>query len=304
MNHPTKIKKISYLVIAGIAVLSACKKENAASSLNPTGTALSSSSVIAAAASVSASGASTDSVYIVQPCARGSQRDSISQGDLPAAVTSYLTANYSGYTFGKAFSIINSSGTITGYVAVIYYNNNAVGIEFDSSGNFVKVLEQREKGDLDGKGWHNGGRFEDRDGARRDAVALSSLLPAIQSYIAANFASDTLVQAFKNRDSSFLVLSKNNGVFATLFDASGNFIKRVQLPAKAGNCQGIEESALPANVISYLAASYPNYVFKKAFVVSTGGTLKGYIVVIDANNTKYALLFDGSGTFVSAKTIY
>jgi len=51
--------------------------------------------------------------------------------------------NYSGYTFARAFGVSDSSGVITGYVAVIYYDDTPVGIEFDGEGEFVRILEQR-----------------------------------------------------------------------------------------------------------------------------------------------------------------
>lgn len=42
----------------------------------------------------------------------------------------------------------------------------------------------------------------------------------------------------------------------------------------------------------------------RAFSVSENGALKGYLVFIDANNTKYAVEFDASGQFLRSKTIY
>jgi hypothetical protein len=50
--------------------------------------------------------------------------------------------------------------------------------------------------------------------------------------------------------------------------------------------------------------TYPNYVFDKAFSVTVGGTLKGYVVILDASITRFAIAFDASGNFVQAKTIY
>ena len=164
---------------------------------------------------------------------------------MPASASDYLSSNYSGYTFGKAFSIVDNSGTITGYVIVIYYNDNPVALEFDASGTFVKVLEQREKDDLDGKGWHRGGRFEKRGGFGIDTLAISSLPSSISSYLSTNYPGDTLVKAFVNRDTSYLVLSRNNGLFATVFDAAGNFVKRVQLPSREGNCNPLNRVHCP-----------------------------------------------------------
>lgn len=170
-------------------------------------------------------------------------------------------------------------------------------------GAFVKVLEQREGHDLNGYGWHHGGAFDDRDGMRRDTVALSSLPSAITAYFGSNYAQDTLVRAYKNRDSSIVVLSTNNGAFATVFDANGAFIKRVELPAHVGHPNSVELSALPSATQTYLAATYPNYVFKHAFEIMQDGTLQGYAVFIDANATKYAIAFDASGNFIKAVTV-
>jgi hypothetical protein len=166
------------------------------------------------------------------------------------------------------------------------------------------VLEQRERGDLDGPGFHHGGRFDGRDGQHRDTIALAFLPAAITSYFASNYTSDTLVKAFKNRDSSIVVLSKNNGVYATVFALTGSFIKRDQLPTERGTIQSIELPALPSTASNYLAQTYPNYVFEKAFSFTENGTVKGYVVVIDANSTKYAVEFDAAGNFLKARTIH
>src|SRR5258705_2731702 len=281
-----------------ITVFTSCKKDVSNTS------AVNSSSTIAVAASESAAAANpssgTDSVYIVQPCSRNQTRNAISETDLPAAIATYLSANYSGYSFAKAFTIVNSSGSVDAYVVVIFYNDKPVGLLLDSSGNFVKILEQREKRDLDGRGWHDGGRFCDRDGRQKDTIALNALPSSILSYLATNYPQDTIVKAFQSKhDSSYAVISKNNGLFATIFDVNGNFQKRVTLPAPPGNCVPIAESALPTNVLSYLTTTYPNYVFEKAFAAYLNNSLQGYVVIINANNTKYAVKFDASGNFIS-----
>jgi len=43
---------------------------------------------------------------------------------------------------------------------------------------------------------------------------------------------------------------------------------------------------------------------EKAFSESVNGALKGFVVVIDANNTKYAIAFDAAGNFVASKAIH
>ncbi len=303
----TRLKSVSaiYLLIPVIMGLNACQKEN---SLSTTLSGTTTSPVIAVAASAgrtSTTATTSDSVYVIQPCPARGQRVSISESNLPAATTSYLTNNYTGYTFNRAFAITNNAGITTAYVVIFYFNDKPVAVLFDSSGNFIKVLEQREKGDIDGPGWHDGGRFCDRDGLQRDTIAITALPPAITTYMNSNYPQDTLVKVFRNNhDSSIVVISRNNGLFATVFNSNGNFVKRVTLPAPPGNCIGIAQSALPAGALSYLDTTYSNYVFDKAFAVYRNNVLQGYVVIINANNTKYAVRFDASGNFVSAKTIW
>jgi hypothetical protein len=140
---------------------------------------------------------------------------------------------------------------------------------------------------------------------RHDTVSIPSLPAAIISYFASNYASDTLMHAFINHDSSYVVLSINNGAYATVFDSNGVFISRTLLPSPShhGDLNSIDATALPAAVTTYLTTTYPNYVFKNAFKVNENGTLKGYVIFIDANATKYAVEFDASGNFVKAVTV-
>ena len=302
MNQRIKISHFIYLMAAATMGITSCKKENSIASTATTTDASATSATIAVAASSTLR--STDSLYIIQPCPRGAVRDSIAAADLPASIIAYLAANYSGYTFNKAYSIKDSTGAVLEYVTVIYYNDKPVGVAFDSNGNFLKVLEQREKGDLNGKGWHHGGRFEGRGGIIKDTVSVSSLPATITAYYASNYPTDTLLKAFTNRDSSYIVLSKNDGLFASLFDANGSFVKRIELPSKPAIYQVRDLTAVPSSIVTYLEASYPNYIFKNAFALSLNGTIKTYIVVIDANDTKYALEFDATGNFVRVKALF
>jgi hypothetical protein len=284
-----------------LVLLNSCAKETS----QPGSTSQASSSTIAVAASENNSAAG-DSIYVMQPCPRGYSRDSITKSQLPSAATAYLSSNYSGYTFNKAFAVTNSSGQTAAYVAIVFYNDKPVAILFDSSGTFVKVLEQRDRGDIDGKGWHDGGRFCDRDGSQKDTVALGSLPATVLIYMATNYSTDTLLKAFQDRhDNGFFVISKNNGLFATVFDANGAFVKRVAMPSPAGTFASLSVGDLPATIANYLTETYPDYVFEKAFAAyNSNNVILGYVVVINANDTRYAVRFDGSGNFVSAKAIW
>lgn len=290
-----------------LVIFASCNKENSLATSSgtttttaSTTTAVASTQAVAVAASRYTAG---DSIYVVGTCDHGHYRDSIAFSNLPAAITDYLTANYAGYTFQKSYTDKDSSGNVAGYIVIIQYNNNPVGLKFDSSGAFVKVLEQREGHDLEGHGWHNGGDFDDRDGLKKDTIAIAALPSGITNYFTTNYAQDTLVHAYKNRDSSIVVLSSDNGLFATVFDANGTFVKRVELPSHTGQANVVALSALPSSIQTYLTTTYPNYVFKQGFQVIENGTLQGYAVFIDANGTEYALAFDASGNIIKAITV-
>jgi hypothetical protein len=300
------MKKIIFsLFLVSSVILFSCSKSGLNSTTSPTQAAIQAAATQVQAVAIAKSATTQgDSIYVIQTCGQHDRRTQIDFSALPASAINYLTANYSGYTSVKAFSIIDSSGTITGYIAVINYNGNPVGIKFDASGNFVKVLEQREGRDLLGEGWHHGGCFDLRDGEGRDTLALSSLLSSIQSYLATNYSGDTLLKAFVKRDGDYVVISRNNGLYATIFSSTGIFINRVTLPSRQGNITPLDAGNLPSAITSYLSATYPGYVFDKAFSFTRNNVLQGYAVVIDSNNTKYCLLFDASGNFVSVKVIH
>jgi hypothetical protein len=250
------------------------------------------------AVAVTADTTSGDAVYIINTCHHGDRRDSVAFSSLPASVGTYLTANYPGYTFKKAFKVVTPSSANDGFIVIIQFEDKPVGLKFDNSGNFVKVFEQRERRDLNGKGWRLGGRFDCRDGMHRDTIALSALPASIKSYYSSSFPHDTLLHAVTNKEGNYIVLSADNGMFATIFKNDNAFIRRVQLPAPGGKMTAIAENALPAAVVSYLSTTYPSYTFHKAVVVKINSTIQGYVVLIDANATKYALRFDASGNFV------
>jgi hypothetical protein len=264
-----------------------------------------SADLMAYSLAVAKSSVTGDSIYVVNACDRGSKLETFDFATLPASITSYLTANFATYTGVKAATVKDRSGAIKGYVAIINFNQKPVGIRFDAAGIFVKVLEQREGADMKrGQGWHHGGHFDDRGGKKKDSIALSALPSAITGYLSSNYGQDTLIKAFRNRDSSIVVISTNNGIFATVFDKNGSFITRFKLPAKPGKPITLPEAALPANVISYLINTYPGYVFKHAFkMTGPAGVTNGYVVFIDSNNTKYAVQFDSSGNFVKAVAV-
>lgn len=299
----------SLMLLGSIGALSSCTKDAATTSA--TNNAAASSALATAVAStgsiaiatVSLSG-TTDSLYLVGCMGRHDKKDTVAFGALPTAVGTYLTANYAGYTFKKAFAVKDSTGVLASYIVAIQFNGTPVGLKFATDGTFVSVLEQRIGDDLrHNRRFHEGGPFGDRNGHPRDTIALSAIPTAVSTYFTANYAADTLLHAFIAHDSTYVLISKNNGLFSTAISPAGALVKRMHIDNHRGKVASVTEAALPAPATTYLATTYAGYVFNKAFSISKSGVVQSYDVFITVNNTKYVVAFNASGTFVAARAI-
>lgn len=292
------------LVLGTVIVLASCKKENASKSTSASVSSSTVTSTGAIAISLASTSTTTDSVYMVGCYGKHDKKDTVAFSALPTAIGTYLTANYSGYTFKKAYSITDSTKTVVNYIVVIKYNSALVGLKFTATGTFVSTLEQREGIDLKGPGWHLGGPFDNRDGKHRDTVAISALPTAVSSYFSTTYPTDTLLHASVTPDNVYILISKNGVLYSTAVTAAGKLVKRVQIEKHDLKHAAVTEANLLAAITTYLTTTYPGYVFDKAFSESSGGTLQGYVVFITSNSTKYAILFNASGTFVKALPIH
>lgn len=304
MKKNTQIKSALLVLSVALMSLGSCKKDTISLD-NELEFARLEAITISSTSAIAGSGNSSDSLYAMEACKKGNKKTAVELSTLSATITTYLSANYSGFTFQKAYKIANqTTSAIESFVVVIQFNAKPVVIKFDAAGAFVKVLELREGRNMKGRGgWHVGGIFDNRDGKQRDTIAVSAIPVLIKTYIATTYPADTIVHAFVNKDQSIVVISKNVNYFATAFSSANIFIKRTELPASSAKGRSIEASSLPAVSTTYLTTTYPNYVFKKAFELKTNNAIKGYLVLIDANLTKYAIHFDANGQFVKAVTI-
>lgn len=116
-----------------ILFLASCQKETSVANTPVSPAAIAATQAV----SVGVSTSTNDSIYVVGTCPENHHLDSVAFSSLPANLTAYLTSNYAGYTFQKVYDVKDSLGNITGYVAIIQYNGNPVGLKFDASGNFV-----------------------------------------------------------------------------------------------------------------------------------------------------------------------
>ena len=302
-----KLLLYSILMLLSMAVFfSSCKKDAAIKTSITTATT--GTITLGVLATTSNSGTTTkDTLMLVNCFGPKSKPDSIAFSALPAAVGTYLIGNYAGYTFNKAFAVDSAKG-ITAYIVVIKYNSNFVGLKFDTSGNFVKVLEQRDQADnRKGQGLHLGGPFGDRSAPQKDTIAISAIPTVVKSAFTSKYAADTLLHALITPDTTYILISKDNGLFITAISKTGTLLQRQAMPKpQAGVSQltAVAQSNLPSAVTTYLNTTYPSYVFNKAFSVKVKSVLQGYDVFITANNTKYVVNFNGSGTFVNAITLH
>ena len=304
MQNIFRVSPLALLAIVATFILTSCNKDTNVTPTS-TGTLSTDQFIVTAVDSIG-----TDSICILfdkHEFPHGAHRDSVAQTALLSTITTYLSTNYAGYTFKKAFKLTTDSTHAGGFVVIIQFNSKPVALMFDTTGAFQSVLEQRDKHDLgDGPGFHEGGHFGNRDGMHHDTIAQADLLQAVKSYMSVNYPTDTFSKAFKEFNGDIVVITNNNGAFATEFKATGAFIKRITLPTppQRGKHTTIAQTALPTSVQTYFTTTYPNYVFDEAFSFNQNGTLLGYVVIIDANNTKYAVRFDVSGNFVEVKTIH
>jgi len=312
MNMKTKTTHPTLLLLCVLGIFSSCKKD--AESTVSKSTTVSTTSITARAATgaivlasvdTSATG-KKDTLFLVN-CfpPHNPPPDSVAFSALPSAIATYLTANYSGYTFKKAFEL-DSAKINTGYIVVIKYDNNFVGLKFTASGAFVRVLEQMLGQDMNNpQGCHPGGPFGDRGQPRRDTIALTALPSAVLSYFEKTYPSDTLLHASVTPDTTYILISANKGLYATNITAAGTLISRMQImPPTQGPPKPVAQSALLSAITTYLTTTYPGYVFNQAFADINGTTVVGYDVFITANSTNYVVHFDASGIFVSATTLH
>lgn len=306
-NNINKLRQSSFAILASLVVFSSCKKDFSGTAVNPNPISISNSVPAFMPMGVSLNGFGNypaDSVYIIYPCERDLLRDALPPSALPMSIQDYQTENYENFDQLNAYTVSDQESNLKAYISIIRFNNKPVALEFSMDGNFKKVLEQREWADLDNDGWHMGGLFEERDGTNRDQIDLYLLPADITNYLSANFPEDSLLKAFKTKEDAYLVMTKNNGGYAHVFNANLEPQKHLALCGNSCQMEDLEKSNLSSNVLNRLSNVFPNYVFNKADLMTVNNSSMGTLVLINANNTRYAVTFNNNGEMVSKKVIY
>ncbi|RYF67812.1 MAG: hypothetical protein EOO39_20535, partial [Cytophagaceae bacterium] len=138
----------------------------------------------------------------------GHGRDSLSQvaiADLPAAITSYITANYAGSTINVA-----GKDATRGYIVMITLADGTTrkALLFNIDGTFAQEVVRGLKGNY-------------------SVVDAATLPAAITTYITTNYAGSTIKLAGKNPTGQFKVfIQLSTGQLAELtFAADGTFVQ-------------------------------------------------------------------------------
>jgi hypothetical protein len=296
-----------FAIMAALAILSSCKKE--LSSVSPTPTVETTTTSISASSPISVAligfaNTQTDSVYVMYTSDGELFRDEIPAITLPAAVQQYQTENYQQNDQLSAYTISDKDGNLKSYVSIIRYNERPVALEFNFVGSFKKVLEQREWADLDNDGWHIGGLFEDRDGNNRDVVNLNLLPDEIKNYMTNNYPDDIIVRAFQTKEEAIIVISKNNGGFANVFNKNLELQKHLSICDVNCQLEDIEKSTISSKVLTTLSNTFPNYIFNYGDMMNVNGVNMGNLILINANNTRYLVAFDANGKLLSNKVVF
>ena len=222
--------------------------------------------------------------------------DPVSVDSIPAAARTYLTTKYPGWTIKKAE--VEKRNGITTYEVKIQKGTSVKEVVFDAVGAFLGE-------ELQGAHGHHGGR-------RNHAISLDSLPTAIKTYIASNYAGDTIKRAEKrtiNGVVNYAVLVDNGTrVKVLVFSATGTFIREATFNGGRhrhgngnhnGNDDNISIDSLPQSIPLYITANYPGYTIKEAEKEkerSTNAII--YEVKIENGSTRKKLIFDATGAFL------
>lgn len=306
-NNINKLRQSSFAILASLVLFSSCKKDFSGTPVNPNPISISNSVPAFLPMGVALDGFGNypaDSVYVIYPCERDLLRDAIPASALPLSIQDYQTVYYENFDQLSAYTISDTEGNLKAFLSIIRFNNKPVALEFSMDGSFKKVLEQREWADLDNDGWHTGGLFEERNGANSDNIDPYSLPDEIKNYLSANFPEDSLLKAYRTKEDAYLIVTKNNGGYAHVFN--GNLEPQKYLALCGSNCQleDIEKSNLSSGIQNKLLTTFPNYVFNQADMMIVNNSTMGTMVLINANNTRYAVSFNNNGDMISNKVVY
>jgi hypothetical protein len=217
----------------------------------------------------------------------------VTQANLLPAISTYLTANYAGYTFVNAYSEA-VSGVINAYDVNITLNSVPYHVVFSASGVFVSV--------------NSNGKGHGKMNQTMATVAQADLLANIKTYLNTTYAGYTFINAYSETSNSVLTgydvnITYNAVNYHVTFDAMGAFVSVGMRKAKTPTTNvPVAQADLLAAISTYLTTNYAGYTFVNAYSEAVSGVIANYDVNITSNAVKYHVVFDAAGVFVSVGT--
>lgn len=137
---------------------------------------------------------------------------------LPAAITTYLTTTYPGYTLVQAEQAADSAGVVIYYETAITANGKTFQLNFDPTGKLLKG-----GGGKGGPGGPGGGK------PMGTSLTAAQLPATVTTYLTTNYAGYTFGQGYQatTRDGVTVyavMITQNSTRYFLLFDANGAFI--------------------------------------------------------------------------------
>ena len=296
----------SLVLAATLVSFSSCKKDISANPVNQSTITKSSLVPVTTPLGVALNGfanAGVDSVYVVYTGENTLLRQEISVSELPGTAQNYQQENYQNYTPMSAYTIIDADGNTKGFISVIRFNERPVVLEYAFDGVFSKVMEQREWVDLDNDGWHAGGIFDYREGSINN-IDINTLPDEIKNYMANNYPNESISKALRTKEDAYIVLSNNIGANATVFNSGLSLHQHLEICSSNYQLDEVEKSSISVEAINKIANTFPNAAIEAASRMSENGLTMGNLVLINANNTHYAITFDTFGNVLSNKVIF
>jgi len=295
-----------FVISASLVSLSSCKKDFSATPANQVTITKSSLVTVTTPLGVALNGfanAGVDSVYVVYNGEQTLLRAEIPVSELPRTAQNYQQENYQNNTPLRAFEIEDADGNTKGFISVIRFNERPVALEYGFDGVFSKVLEQREWVDLDNDGWHAGGIFDYRGGSINN-IDPNTLPDEIKNYMVNNYPDETISKALRTKEEATIVFSNNSGAIATVFNSGLSFQQHLEISSSNYQLDEVEKSSISAEALNNIANTFPNAAFEAASRMSENGLTMGNLVLINANNTHYAITLDRFGNVLSNKVIF
>ncbi|OEK04560.1 PepSY-like domain-containing protein [Roseivirga misakiensis] len=193
--------------------------------------------------------------------------EEVEVADLPQPIQDYLTTNHADDTV----DIAGLNAEDGEYVVVL---ESGIVLIFDTDGNFI---EQYTEDDYDD--------FDDLE-----EVELNNLPQAILDYIAANYANDTINEAFiDSEEQEYIIVLESDLV--VIFDLQGNFIEEFDLDFEE-YCDEVDVADLRQAITDYVNTNFQGETIEEAWFDDEANEY-----YIELSNDKI-LVFDVDGNFL------